>query len=413
MKTILMTAYDINPYKGSEAATGWNFVLQALRFNKVVAITRKNNREKIEQYIREHDIDMSKIEFYYYDFPYYLRFWKRGARGSSLYFYLWQMFMPLFVKMNKIKFDIAHNVNFHADAFPTFLWLLGKPTIWGPINHNEKIPKEFLHSKKEYIKDRLKWVVKNINWNIDPFMLLAKRNVDIVIGGNSSVQKRLHIPNHKFIPMTQVASDQLDESIQKKENDCFNILVVGRFLTIKSFDVALYSFENFFNKLSIDKKKNVKLTIIGQGPLEDTLKIIANHLNSKDCIEFVGWVDKDMMDSYYKNAKVFLFPSHEGAGMVVAEAMSHELPVVCFDNYGPGELIGENAGIKIPYSTYDDGVEDFAKALENLYENKELYNTLSKGAREHFESNYTWDAKGNILRDIYEEVLEKKVKDES
>ena len=50
---ILLTAYDINPYKGSEAATGWNFTIQATRKNKVVAITRKNNKQNIEKYIKE------------------------------------------------------------------------------------------------------------------------------------------------------------------------------------------------------------------------------------------------------------------------------------------------------------------------------------------------------------------------
>ena len=69
-----MTAYDINPYKGSESGTGWNFVLQAASYNRVIAITRKNNKPNIEKYIEEFGIEISNITFYYYDFPYYLRF---------------------------------------------------------------------------------------------------------------------------------------------------------------------------------------------------------------------------------------------------------------------------------------------------------------------------------------------------
>jgi hypothetical protein len=94
MKTILATAYDINPYKGSESGTGWNFVYQISRFNKVIAITRKNNKENIDRYIIQHKINTSQLIFYYYDLPYWMRFWKRGVRGSSIYFYLWQMFIP-------------------------------------------------------------------------------------------------------------------------------------------------------------------------------------------------------------------------------------------------------------------------------------------------------------------------------
>ncbi len=40
---VLITAYAVNPYKGSEDGMGWNFILQAARFQRVVAVTRRNN----------------------------------------------------------------------------------------------------------------------------------------------------------------------------------------------------------------------------------------------------------------------------------------------------------------------------------------------------------------------------------
>ena len=48
-KTIVATCYAINPYKGSEDAMGWNFVIQIARFNKVYAVTRENNKTAIEK----------------------------------------------------------------------------------------------------------------------------------------------------------------------------------------------------------------------------------------------------------------------------------------------------------------------------------------------------------------------------
>ena len=74
MIKILITAYDINPYKGSEASTGWNFTIQVTRENKVVAITRKNNKQNIEKYIKENNISTENLEFKYYDLPYWMRF---------------------------------------------------------------------------------------------------------------------------------------------------------------------------------------------------------------------------------------------------------------------------------------------------------------------------------------------------
>ena len=36
---ILASAYAVNPYKGSEDGTGWQWVLQIARHQKVIAIT--------------------------------------------------------------------------------------------------------------------------------------------------------------------------------------------------------------------------------------------------------------------------------------------------------------------------------------------------------------------------------------
>ena len=404
LRVILATAYDINPYKGSESATGWNFIIQIARFNKVIAITRKNNREAIELYIKEFRIDDSNIELYYFDLPYYLRFWKKGSRGSSLYFYLWQMFMPLFVKRKKINFDIAHNVNFHADAFPSFLWLLRKPLVWGPINHHEYIPRQYIKFKKEYIKDRIKWFVKQLFWHFNPFLLICKLKANIIIGGNSSVQKRLKISSNKFIALTQVASSVVS---QKKRKDLknFNVIIAARFVTLKGVDIALLAFDKFYNQLSNEEKKRATLTILGQGPLENYLRAIRNTLKSKNNIEFIGWIEKEKMDVYYQNANVFLFPSHEGAGMVVIEALSFGLPIICFDNYGPGELVNHMCALKIKYTDYDQSIKDYSNSLMDLFLDKELSNQLSKAAYELFEEKYTWEKKGLQLKRIYEEIL--------
>ena len=80
-KTILATAYAMNPYKGSEDGMGWNFVCQIARFNQIIAITRENNRASVERYMAEHPSELyNNIQFYYFDLPYWLRFWKKGSR---------------------------------------------------------------------------------------------------------------------------------------------------------------------------------------------------------------------------------------------------------------------------------------------------------------------------------------------
>ena len=161
MKTILATAYALNPLKGSEDGMGWNFVCQAARYNQVIAVTRKNNRQHIEKYMLQHPEPLyQNLKFLYYDLPYFLRFWKRGGRGAMLYYYLWQVFMPIFIKARKVRFDLAHNLNFHNDWTPSLLWVLGKPMVWGPVGHHPKIPKGYIlpvYGRRAYLKDRATW----------------------------------------------------------------------------------------------------------------------------------------------------------------------------------------------------------------------------------------------------------------
>ncbi|ABG60138.1 glycosyltransferase [Cytophaga hutchinsonii] len=404
MKTILATAYAINPYKGSEDGTGWNLVGQIARFNKVVVVTRENNQESIEKYLSEYPDSIHKnIKFLYFDLPYWMRFWKKGERGAMLYFYLWQFFMPYFIKKSNVHFDILHNLNFHNDWTPTFLWKLNKPLVWGPIGHHPKAPSEYVYKpygRIEYLKSRILWVVKNLFWKCDPFLGIALKKADKIICMNSGVEKVHKIPAGKVVRMCAVSSDS-NATCVLNDSSMFSILSVGRLVPLKGFDITLKAFHVFFNTLSGEQKKCVQLHLVGKGPLLNFLKNEIKVLGLENAVLITEWVEKEKMKDIYTNASVFLFPSHEGAGMVVPEALSYGLPVICFDNEGPGEFIDSSCGLKVPYSNYSNSVEAFSKQLGLLFQDSNLYRDLSIGALKTFNSTFDWNIKGDILRDVY------------
>src|SRR5262245_59956149 len=141
MRTILITAYAVNPYKGSEDGMGWNFILQAARYHRVIAVTRVNNGPSIRKYQEANPGDKElyrRIRFLYFDWPAWLRWWKKGPLLSMIYFYGWQLTMALWLRRKKLPVDIVHNLNIHNDWTPSFLWLLGKPMVWGPIGHHDR-----------------------------------------------------------------------------------------------------------------------------------------------------------------------------------------------------------------------------------------------------------------------------------
>ncbi|MFT4600284.1 MAG: glycosyltransferase involved in cell wall biosynthesis, partial [Arenicella sp.] len=371
-RKILMTAYAVNPFKGSEDGTGWNIPLKLAETNVVIVITRKNNRDEIERFYEENPEmgQLKNLSFHYYDLPSWLVFWKKkiGERGYVLYFYLWQLFMPLFIKRLGVTFDIVHALNFHSDSHPQFLWLHRKPVFWGPIGHHPKVPRQFItkhYSKKTLVKDRLYNAIKFSMRTFDPFYLISKWTASKIFVINSKINDSVRAKKSKVIVLPAVAGNQI--VINKIQKESFNIISVGRFTYMKGFDLIIEAFHQFIMLLSDSEKSLVKMTLVGKGEEKNTIINLIKKLGLEDNIQIVEWVEKSEMKHLYTDASIFAFGSHEGAGMVVPEALSHGLPIVCFDNEGPGELCDNSNAIKIKVQGYEKSANAFANAYFKLF----------------------------------------------
>ncbi len=409
--TILVTAYAVNPYKGSEDGTGWNMIIEIAKQQKVVAITRVNNQKDIEKYLSENHLDQAnQLTFEYFDLPYWMRFWKKGGRGALLYFYLWQIGLVFFILNKKMQFEIAHHLNFHNDWTPSFLWLLGKPLVWGPIGHHPAIPKSYLINnagKKAYLLDRLKWQVKKLFWRFDPFLKITRWKTQKIITINSSVKNWVGFQNQKEVRLPAVASSipQIDTAQKELIEDKFNILSIGRFVPLKGFDITIKSFAHFYHTQESSVQKKLQLTLIGKGPQKAELEKLVVNLNLGNSVKFIEWMPKSELHHYFRTSALFLFPSHEGAGMVVPEALSFGLPILCFDNEGPGELMDRTCGYKVPYSTPEKSILEFSNYIDQLFHSKEKRKALSIGAKAYFKKYLTWERKGKIISQTYQDIL--------
>ena len=140
---LLISAYACEPGRGSEAGVGWNCVLQAARFHEVWVLTRKNNREPIENALQTDPLE--NVRFVYFDLPRWSRFWKRRTRGLQLYYYLWQIGAYFVARKlhRRVGFDLTHHVTFVNYWLPSLLPLLPVPFLWGPVGGGESAPVGF------------------------------------------------------------------------------------------------------------------------------------------------------------------------------------------------------------------------------------------------------------------------------
>lgn len=402
-KIILASCYAVNPFKGSEDAMGWNFIKQIARFNKVFAVTRENNQAAIELYMQQNpDTIYNNITFMYFDLPYWMRFWKKGSRGAMLYYYMWQKGIVGYIKRKQLHFDIVHNVNFHNDWTPSFLWKLEKPMVWGPVGHHPLIPAVYLkpYSVKYFIKDRITWLVKNLFWNYSTALKKTVSKASHIWCMNTGVLEKLNLKESSYSVFPSVASEDFSEGTNDKKSH-LHVISAGRFVPLKGFDLTVRSFIAFLDSISLAERVNCKLTLVGSGPEKRLYEKIIEESGIQDNVEIIEWIERKELMKLYEKATVFMFPSHEGAGMVVAEALSYGLPVICLDNIGPGQYITPECGFVIPHSDYSSTIFNLKEALNKLYHSNTLLLDMSTNARKRYLERFTWESRGEHLNTIY------------
>lgn len=411
--TILISAYAVHPHKGSEDGMGWRFLLEAARRHRVVAITRENNGPAIEAFLKENDFEgRENLHFEYFDLPRWARFWKRGGQFSSLYHLLWHASLPGFVRRRGLKFDLAHHLNFHCDWTASHLWRLGKPFVWGPIGHHPTLPKDYLLDTGGWpalVADRLKFFAKTLVWRFDPFLAATKNRASTIFGMNSSVAGVLRLPARRIHRLPSVGTDPVvfPEMANGPSAD-FTVLFAGRFVGLKGVETVVRSFDLFYRNCPLDKRSHLKLKLVGKGPLRPKLEKIVAEMGLKQAVEFIDWLPHAEMGRVYRESSAFFFPSHEGAGMVVAEALANGLPVICYANDGPGELTDDSCAIRLAYTTHEKVIRDFATELENLRLNPARREAMCAAGRLFVEKNLAWRAKEPVLAAAWARALDEK-----
>ena len=411
--TILISAYAVHPHKGSEDGMGWRFLLEAARRHRVVAITRENNGPAIEAFLKENDFEgRENLHFEYFDLPRWARFWKRGGLFSSLYHWLWHASLPGFVRRRGLQFEVAHHLNFHCDWTPSHLWRLGKPFVWGPIGHHPTLPKDYLLDTGGWpalVADRLKFFGKMLAWRFDPFLAASKNRASTIFGMNSSVAEALQLPARRIHRLPSVGTDRVLFSEKKNGRSAdFTVLFAGRFVALKGVETIIRSFDIFYKNCPPAERSHLKLKLLGKGPLRPKLEKMVAEYGLGQAVEFIDWLPHAEMGRIYREASVFFFPSHEGAGMVVAEALAHGLPVLCYANDGPGELTDDSCAIRLAYTTHEKVIQDFAVELENLRLDPARREVMFEAARLFTEKNLAWSTKEPALAAAWTRALHEK-----
>ncbi len=154
----------------------------------------------------------------------------------------------------------------------------------------------------------------------------------------------------------------------------WDIITITRLHKIKRIDI----FINIIEK--VHKIKKLKCAIIGDGPMEDSLKKMVKKKNLQNVIKFVGKIPHNKLNKYYNQSKIFLLTSkNEGLPATIIEAMLTETCVISADVGSISTCIkhGVNGFLFNP-----DNYSESMLLIIKLLENKDILYKTAKNGRE-------------------------------
>jgi glycosyltransferase involved in cell wall biosynthesis len=137
-----------------------------------------------------------------------------------------------------------------------------------------------------------------------------------------------------------------------------------------------------------DSGINVNLSLIGEGDSRANYEKHVRHLGIQDYVQFIGYVPREEIASYYQASHVFVLPSYnEGMALAVLEAMAAGLPLVVTRTGGTEELVDH--GVNGFIFDWAD-TEALTKWLRALHENRALARSMATASRAR-SLDYSWE----------------------
>lgn len=201
------------------------------------------------------------------------------------------------------------------------------------------------------------------------------------------ILKKYDIEDRKIL----ISPTGIEISNTKPVRDEKYILYLGRIAKEKNIKELI----DYYKKL--DTK--YKFVIAGDGPYRKELMEYANDEN----IEFVGMVSPDKVDSYYKNAIVFISAStSETQGLTYIEALSNGAVCIlrkdrCIENV----IIDGFNGYK--YENFNQ----FKNFVEYVIQNDSLRENMSNNAYDYAKDNFSIESFGKRTFEIYNKAIDK------
>lgn len=173
------------------------------------------------------------------------------------------------------------------------------------------------------------------------------------------------------------------------------LLFVGRIAQEKNIEFLLQAEQKL-----IEKNKNIKLLIVGDGPDKRKFEDLSKEFKIDKSVKFIGKVPWDETEFYYNISDIFVTASTtETQGVTIIEAMASSTPPVCINDEAFIDTVINNLNGFI-----FNNEEEFCDIILKLAKNKDMRLKVGEQARIKSEHLSSKQFASNVLL-VYEHAI--------
>ena len=327
------------------------------------------------------------------------------AYTIPIYSFLMKKKIKNFIKNHDIEALHIHDIKVAGAVFkanknynlPVVLDLHDNmPEVMKLYPHLQKFPGKYIISPK-------KWKIKE-----EEFIQKADKVISVSPEFLETLAIRLPKEKEKLILVpntirTSFFKDYIvEQSILEKYKNNFVLLYLGDTHLRRGLQTAIAAVATL--KISIP---NIKLVIVGKNTTDTILKKQVRDLEIADYIDFEGWQNVSLFQSYILASSICISPLHRNLQHDVAYAnkifqyMSFAKPLLVSNATAQQKLIEKvNAGLV----HVDRDITDFTNKVLELYKNEDLRTVLGKNGKEFVQNEFCWEETSKKLLHLYDNL---------
>lgn len=421
---VLLIAEAANPEWSSVPLIGWSLSTAIAKVTNAHIVTQLRNREAFLRAGLRENVDFTAIDSEAIQRPIWkLSSWLRGGTGAAWtvdtalasitypYFerLVWKRFGPQILAG---EFDIVHRITPLTPTAPSPMARrcarAGIPFVVGPLNGGVPWPKAF-DAERRREKEWLSYV-RSV-YRFLPGWRSTFRHAAVVIAGSRFTLDDLpkaYRDKYEYMPENGIDPARFWRRADGQRNGPLRAAFVGRLVPYKGPDMLLDA------AAALLREGQMTLELIGDGPLMPVLKDQAQRLGVSHAVNFHGWVPNEKVQDILCGCEIMPFPSiREFGGGVVLEAMALGVVPIVVDYAGPGELVSDETGFKIPLGSRAEIVTSLARHLTDIHKHRDQLGQLAENGLRQIQERFTWSAKADHIVALYRRCLETRSRERS